>query len=546
MAGFSYDPKLYNKALGAMYDAKSSFDNLMGLVFDVSTIFPPSYEYKNEVKEVCDNLNIVAKFADEYSAGLLNNNHILDKSFGYEGVEESSWSQDLKYAWKATGAAWNEGITSVINGDGWGDMKEALKQTGATLGVTYTTLESGSLKVLEYLKDGKTAITGFTTAGIFKLYDLVTGDNKSKKIMDATLDDIRRDKVGELNKLFYEGTNLGKNINDASNLKYDSNGAEAMKAASEFTTKITLATGATIASGGSLAPVAAGFLYGGGKELEEYGQSVDRENGEEYSYPEAVLRGTSGAVSGSLEWWGYGSLGNFAYTGLKMIPSLKMLGSKFYLNPINSLVEKIVELSPKEIVSTTANFLKTNAPNFLKNTAPNFLKNYGKELLSKENLLPTAAVISDHVISFALGDITADEMLQNIKNELKFTAAFSTVGALTRTVSPKRIGVLDDELDRAISNCRYGGSDQSLVKELEKRGISISDFRKDTFDKFSSKLDDFFNKNGIEAKTLSNHKIITVEGLEKNSLYMLDNKFAFHTDSKGVGYCYSLADDGIF
>lgn len=326
------------------------------------------------------------------------------KECGIE-IEKNWWEKftsavsNIKDSALKTGAAWGK----AFNSGNLSDYGDALKQTGCTFVVTASSAASGAAKLGELVRDGLTFVGGSALSGVAWLFDHDTG----KDLMDGTLDWIRKDLVGEANKYIYENTSIGKWINENSNLKYDSEGAQMIRKVTEFATKIGVATAATIATGGAAAPAAIGIgaLYGTGNNVEKYAQSVDRENGESYDYKRAFLKAFAGAGTGAAEFYGYGQMG------------AGMLG---------------VNISPKASTSFAKNFLTTGT------------------------LADTASVVIDHGVNVALGDENWQDALIYGGGELALALGMSAIGAKQATKSARAAEAAEDaakaakQLDKSI------------------------------------------------------------------------------------------------
>jgi len=309
------------------------------------------------------------------------------------GIYENKWYEDIGQAFSKTGAEWSEGFSSLLAGEGFGELWDATKQTFATGAVVSRSVSSGVAKIGEFIVvDGLSFVGGSLASGATWLFhDIWTDNDLADNVMDSTLDFVRRDLVGDLNTNFYENTSYGQWLNDTSNLKYDSAGAKAIQTGSEFVGKIVLATAATIFSGGMAAPLAIGALYGTGKASERYAQSVDRENAEAYSYDKALGKALAGAVGGSAEFYGYGRMGSAIYNGLSGIGS-----------------------------SATANVSQASTST---------LKNFKRNFLEVDTFLDSGAVVADHGIDFLTGDKSFDEMLKSGGTELLVALSLNAVGA---------------------------------------------------------------------------------------------------------------------
>lgn len=312
----------------------------------------------------------------------------------------NKWYEDFKDAGIKTGAAWVDAGKSLLKGEGLGKTLDAVKQTATTGAVVFKSAKSGVDKIDELVGDGLLAAGGSIVAGATWLFHDTWSDNDvAGTVMDWTLDQVRRDRVGEANKEFYEKNPIGKWINENSNLKYDSAGAKAIQSAGEFVGKVALATAATVVSGGAAAPIVIGALYGAGNAGEKYTQSVDRDNGESYTYGKALLRTTAGAVAGAAEFYGYGQMG------------AGMLG---------------VNISPQASTS--------------------FVKNF----LVKDTILDSASVIVDHGVNVAFGDETWQQALLYGGAEFAFALGMNAIGARQATKAARATQSMDDVVDAAL------------------------------------------------------------------------------------------------
>jgi hypothetical protein len=71
---------------------------------------------------------------------------------------------------------------------------------------------SGVAKLYEYANDGLTWAGGMAVSSVSRLF----GQKEfAENFEEMVMDEIARDKVGEMNEFFYENTELGKSINDA-------------------------------------------------------------------------------------------------------------------------------------------------------------------------------------------------------------------------------------------------------------------------------------------------------------------------------------------
>lgn len=240
----------------------------------------------------------------------------------------NTWYEDFKDAGTKTGAAWVDAGKSLLKGEGLGKTLDAVKQTATTGAVVYKSAKSGVNKIGELVGDGLLAAGGSIVAGATWLFHDTWSDNDvAGTVMDWTLDQVRRDRVGEANKEFYEKNPIGKWINENSNLKYDSAGAKAIQKTSKLATEIVIATAAEIGSFGAATPLVTAMFVaeGAGEAAESYAQSFDRNNGESYNYGMALGSTALGAFSGAMKGKMYGKIGGNTLNILKN-PSLIKTG----------------------------------------------------------------------------------------------------------------------------------------------------------------------------------------------------------------------------
>lgn len=142
------------------------------------------------------------------------------------------------------------------------DFTESALATGA---VVVTSATSAVMKITEDIGDG----LAYAVAGAA---DLLGFDDFAQ----STRENIAVDETEEFMRNIYENTELGKKINEASFLKYDSDIAKGITKGSEFAIKIAAAAAIEILSGGTATPLlfAIGMAEGMGKASESAYQNV--------------------------------------------------------------------------------------------------------------------------------------------------------------------------------------------------------------------------------------------------------------------------------
>ena len=196
-------------------------------------------------------------------------------------------------------------------------VTSALADVASTGAVITTSVYSGVLKLREIAEDGVEwagckVIEGGSwlvgeVAGVFSEDVKEDITNWREDISTRIKEDIARDKVSELNELFYEKTGLGRWVNGHSAIKYDSEIAMKIRGASEVAAEIAAATALTVATGGAAAPFIVGALVGAGKAAE----STYQNNGTDTTWLQELGIAGSGALTG-LTWMANGKLGQGA------------------------------------------------------------------------------------------------------------------------------------------------------------------------------------------------------------------------------------------
>ena len=262
--------------------------------------------------------------------------------------------------------------------DGW-------EKFVSTAAVVTTTVVSGAADIVEGAADGVIWVSGTIVAGTA---DLLGEEEFANKVKESTMDAIAVDVVGELNKEFYENTEIGRSINDASAMKYDSEEAQFIRDASKEIIIIAGATAATVATGGAAAPLfAAGFAMGAGESAEEKFKDVENRN----FYGDALEIGLDGTIRG-LSTMAYGKAGAAAFNGVKSLAS----------NGLKTTVKETLSAFNKDVIKST---IKTSGRTIAKNTAVETLKD-------KDTWLETGTVWLDNIKSgVQTGELNITEML---------------------------------------------------------------------------------------------------------------------------------------
>ena len=187
---------------------------------------------------------------------------------------------------------------------------DTLASTGAVLANTIT---SGVLDLGEGIVDGLAWCGGKIVEGGSWLLGSVVGlfdQNAGQAIKDFGVErdnDVKEfmevDWIGKANDWFYNETAIGRHLNEASLMKYDSETAQKIRGITEKVAEIAAATALTIATGGAAAPLAVGLLYGMGTA----GESTYQQYGTGTSVLQELGIAGSGALTG-LSWMATGKL----------------------------------------------------------------------------------------------------------------------------------------------------------------------------------------------------------------------------------------------
>lgn len=243
----------------------------------------------------------------------------LEKNLKEKGLIELSGWEELKVAGSKYIDTLKDFKNNIVNGE-FEEAYDNIKTLKATNAVVLEKVTSGILKIGELIQDGTTMLKT-TGASIITLgIDAVFGTNYTDDMWESTMDYVAIDQVGNIEKVFYENTSLGKELNDESILKYNSKGAESIKNASKKVGEIAAATAITVATGGTAAPLVAagiGFLEGTGQGGEKYFSMTD-ENGNytNRSVKDIGLSYLEGIQKGA-EWYISGQVGSGFYNGVK-------------------------------------------------------------------------------------------------------------------------------------------------------------------------------------------------------------------------------------
>ena len=325
----------FEKAIIKNYEESgyADFDEYQELISEISQLKAEYSEAKKQVKmgaglggysvstdseKYNENQNRLIELTKKLDE-LESRSSFLEKNLKEKGLIELSGWEELKVAGSKYIDTLKDFKNNIVNGE-FEEAYDNIKTLQATNAVVLEKVTSGILKIGELIQDGTTMLKT-TGASIITLgIDAVFGTNYTDDMWESTMDYVAIDQVGNIEKVFYENTSLGKELNDESILKYNSKGAESIKNASKKVGEIAAATAITVATGGTAAPLVAagiGFLEGTGQGGEKYFSMTD-ENGNytNRSVKDIGLSYLEGIQKGA-EWYISGQVGSGFYNGVK-------------------------------------------------------------------------------------------------------------------------------------------------------------------------------------------------------------------------------------
>ena len=325
----------FEKAIIKNYEESgyADFDEYQELISEISQLKGEYSEAKKQVKmgaglggysvstdseKYNENQNRLIELTKKLDE-LESRSSFLEKNLKEKGLIELSGWEELKVAGSKYIDTLKDFKNNIVNGE-FEEAYDNIKTLQATNAVVLEKVTSGILKIGELIQDGTTMLKT-TGASIITLgIDAVFGTNYTDDMWESTMDYVAIDQVGNIEKVFYENTSLGKELNDESILKYNSKGAESIKNASKKVGEIAAATAITVATGGAAAPLVAagiGFLEGTGQGGEKYFSMTD-ENGNytNRSVKDIGLSYLEGIQKGA-EWYISGQVGSGFYNGVK-------------------------------------------------------------------------------------------------------------------------------------------------------------------------------------------------------------------------------------
>ena len=465
----------------------------------------------------------------------------LEKNLKEKGLIELSGWEELKVAGSKYIDTLKDFKNNIVNGE-FEEAYDNIKTLKATNAVVLGKVTSGILKIGELLQDG-TIMLETTGASIITLgIDAVFGTNYTDSMWESTMDYVAIDQVGNIEKVFYENTSLGKELNDESILKYNSKGAESIKNVSKKAGEIAAATAITVATGGAAAPLVAagiGFLEGTGQGGEKYFSMTD-ENGNytNRSVKDIGLSYLEGIQKGA-EWYVSGQVGSGIYSGVKSFVNpasiTREVASRATGNTFKDAVVNTIK-SPDMYVDFAAATAKAGA-GYITNGEVNWkdyafelgfsvLGNFAGELLSAAAANKTFAKNIDEQITRA--NIASKET--GTVSQIKIHSIEDLTDKQLEAISDKQLVcfVVDSKkqpvsFEDAFIELKRSGkipADSPLMKEYQNeitRQIQYANYRAGSHDNFMSvRVDSLDDLTDGQLRMIGNRDLVSFQVASKN------------------------------
>ena len=465
----------------------------------------------------------------------------LEKNLKEKGLIELSGWEELKVAGSKYIDTLKDFKNNIVNGE-FEEAYDNIKTLKATNAVVLEKVTSGILKIGELLQDG-TIMLETTGASIITLgIDAVFGTNYTDSMWESTMDYVAIDQVGNIEKVFYENTSLGKELNDESILKYNSKGAESIKNVSKKAGEIAAATAITVATGGAAAPLVAagiGFLEGTGQGGEKYFSMTD-ENGNytNRSVKDIGLSYLEGIQKGA-EWYVSGQVGSGIYSGVKSFVNpasiTREVASRATGNTFKDAVVNTIK-SPDMYVDFAAATAKAGA-GYITNGEVNWkdyafelgfsvLGNFAGELLSAAAANKTFAKNIDEQITRA--NIASKET--GTVSQIKIHSIEDLTDKQLEAISDKQLVcfVVDSKkqpvsFEDAFIELKRSGkipADSPLMKEYQNeitRQIQYANYRAGSHDNFMSvRVDSLDDLTDGQLRMIGNRDLVSFQVASKN------------------------------
>ncbi len=373
------------------------FDNFGGTLDfgKIEEIAKNSGGYKDELEEELIKLGLTREEAKEL-ASTYGEDHWYEEVRN-AGIDLFSSGTDVLHNFKGlfTGES---SISDLINSGS--DFASKVLSTSL---VVNNAVKNGVLKLGETLivDGGSMVLTGVASlaTGAYDLGQYVNGkltgadwSSATKKMWDKEMDFSSIDLVGKSQEYFYENTEMGRYINEHSALKYDSNVVAKIQSASQKVSEIALATGATVVSGGLVAPVVLGFVYGTGEAAEKNFKDEDKRN------VKGILSSYLNGVSTAADWYAYGQIGG------TVVNNLAKLGTTTATESTKEISGNLLSKSLKKTITSADLYLDT-AATLASNTIDTI---NGEEVTIKDWLSGLAFAFGGNLLGDFIG--TAAEM----------------------------------------------------------------------------------------------------------------------------------------
>ncbi len=335
-----------------------------------------------------------------------------------------------------------------------------LKKTGATISVATTSVVSGVLGFKESLIDGG----AYLVSGTLGLVGLDNASNTVKEFIAVDL-------VGEANKLFYENTEIGRKLNDASIIKYNSELAQNVGNVTTMASEIAAATAVTIATGGAAAPAAYGAVFGIGV-LSGAGSQAEStyQQGTDTTILQEVGVLGSGLLNG-LTWMANGKLGSGAIDiakdcsalGVKKVTSdivSKTMTKDFALNVVKENLS-LKNANGKANINAVANYV-TSAFGASRSLTPYI---NGEEEFTASSALKVSGIYLGYLGANILEDVTRDR-ISGFKASQQITESISTIE--TRLIaSKKELQVVDNIQDTYVDSSKLDTTESLVSPQID-------------------------------------------------------------------------------
>ena len=436
--------------------AKTVSFNLTSSKYNVDSA---NYSHKDNIQK----LNI---FSNDVTAG-------NDYQYNYGSASLNLNSQDgisnYIYSSSKTSSLIADLSTNDLNNNVYSNMsvnsafKNTAIRTGATAAVGAISIANGVLRTGEHIIDGGAWIAS-------KVVSLFGGDPSVYKEF------IEMDLVGDASDAFYNNTKLGRALNEASYMKYDSDAAKKIEKGSEVVTTFALATAATAATGGAasvVAPTVLGFSYGAGKKA----QSTYSEKGINTSFKDEAGIFIAG-VGEAASWYAKGKLGQGATNLIKTISENGAKATGSYL--ASGVKSTLAEVKSNEVLNTVKGIVgKEQLASTLK-----------KSLLQGDNIADSVGVIGNNVADWVNGDKefnaktvaqAGGELVATMGANLLFDSASDYLGAL-KNVSHIDVDSVDNAFKGVSNNGTYVEEAALFDGSSEKKGFLSKMFNKGSVD----------------------------------------------------------------